>query len=319
MSLLTSTVSALGHAIPGTRRGRLMILIYHRVHPRPDPFFPTEADADSFDLQMSMVRRHCAPVTLQEGAARLRDGTLPPRAVAVTFDDGYRDNSEIALPILQRHGIRATFFVSTGFLDGGRMWNDSIIEAIRATAADSVDGELLGLGALPLASLQQRREAVAAVIRAVKHRHPAERLSLVETFCSRLTPRLPDDLMMSREQVRGLSEAGMEVGGHTVNHPILKSLEAGEAREEIERGRRELEEITNTELRSFAYPNGKPGADYTERDRDIVRSLRFEQAVATTPAVATADSDRWQLPRFSPWDRKPEKWLARLLLYFQRA
>ena len=295
-----------------------MILIYHRVHPRPDPFFPTEADADAFDLQMRMLRRYCAPVTLQEGAARLRDGTLPPRAVAVTFDDGYRDNSEIALPILQRHDIRATFFVSTGFLDGGRMWNDSIIEAMRSTSAESVDASMLGLQTLPLGSLEQRRLAVDAVIRAVKHRHPAERQLLVDDFCRRLSRTLPDDLMMSRDQVRGLAEAGMEVGGHTVNHPILKSLEAAEAREEIARGRRELEEITNTELRSFAYPNGKPGADYTERDRDIVRSLRFEQAVATSPGVATAESDRWQLPRFNPWDRQPEKWLLRLLLYFGR-
>jgi peptidoglycan/xylan/chitin deacetylase (PgdA/CDA1 family) len=295
-----------------------MILIYHRVHARPDPLFPTEVDAPKFEAQMTALRRHCRPLPLAEAADRLRDATLPPRAVAVTFDDGYRDNAEVALPILARVGVPATFFVSTGFLDGGRMWNDSVIEAIRRTEAPVVDAVALGLGSLPLGSTAQRREAVHAVLRAVKHRHPTERLRLVEEFAASLRVALPDDLMMSRSQVRELADAGMEIGAHTVNHPILKSLGADEATAEIAAGKAELERITGREVHSFAYPNGKPGADYTDRDRDLVHGLGFKRAVSTRQAVATSSSDQWQLPRFSPWDARPEKWLLRLLVYFSR-
>jgi peptidoglycan/xylan/chitin deacetylase (PgdA/CDA1 family) len=295
-----------------------MILIYHRVHSKPDPYFPTEVDALLFDTQMAMLRRHCRPFPLAEGVTRLQEGSLPPRAVAVTFDDGYRDNAEIALPILQRHGVPATFFVSTGFLDGGRMWNDSIIEAIRGAHCESVDARGLGLDWLPLAALEQRRAAVAAVIKAVKHRHPGERLELVEQFTGALGAALPDDLMMTRSQVRSLTDAGMEVGAHTVNHPILKALSDEEARTEIVDSREELERITGAPVRSFAYPNGKPGVDYTARDRDLVEALGFDRAVSTRVGVATAEGDLWQLPRFSPWARRPEKWLARLLLHFSR-
>ena len=72
-------------------------------------------------------------------------------------------------------------------------------------------------------------------------------------------------------------------------------------------------------LRAFAYPNGRPGDDYTERDRDIVRELGFECALSTWWGAASAKSDFFQLPRFTPWDQDPARWLARLLLGFSKA
>ena len=108
----------------------------------------------------------------------------------------------------------------------------------------------------------------------------------------------------------------MEVGAHTISHPILLTLPDEAARGEIEGSRQALQKITGREIRAFAYPNGKPGEDYTRRDRDLVESLGFETAPSTTWGAATAASDRFQLPRFTPWDRSPERWLARLLLGF---
>lgn len=319
MSLLTATVSAIGRVLPGTHSSRLLILIYHRVHPRPDPMFPGEVDAERFDQQMALLRRHCRPMPLAEGVEGLKRHQLPPRAVAVTFDDGYADNATVALPILQGHGVPATFFVATGFLDGGRMWNDTIIESVRRASGDSLDLAPVGLGVEPLGPEATRGALAERIIRSVKHLLPSERSQKVEALRDAIGQPLPDDLMMSSRQVRSLAEAGMEVGAHTINHPILRSLSVDDARREIDGSRAELERITGRPVKAFAYPNGRPGEDYTQRDRDIVESLGFSYAPATRWGVASSSTDRYQLPRFTPWDRSPARWLARLLLQFRSA
>jgi peptidoglycan/xylan/chitin deacetylase (PgdA/CDA1 family) len=138
----------------------------------------------------------------------------------------------------------------------------------------------------------------------------------VQRLVESVATGLPGNLMMTSQQVRQVAASGMEVGGHTVNHPILRSLSEEEARAEIDGGRQALEKIVGSPVVSFAYPNGRYGEDYTTRDRDLVASLGFLRAVATRRGAAHVQSDIYQLPRFTPWDRTPQRWLARLLLAF---
>jgi peptidoglycan/xylan/chitin deacetylase (PgdA/CDA1 family) len=318
MRVAGGVVSALGHALPGTRSGRLLVLIYHRVHPQASVDFPARIDAARFGAQMALIRRHCHPVALADAVSALREGSLPPRAVAVTFDDGYADNAEVALPILLRHGVPATFFVASGFLDGGRMWNDSVAESIRRAPAGTLDLRDLQLGSHQLTSQVQRSRVANQIVASIKRLPQPERQARVDALCERIGVALPDDLMMTSAQVRNLAQAGMEVGAHTVSHPILRTLDDQTARQEIQGNRAALERIIGTAVRSFAYPNGKLGDDYTERDRDLVESLGFDYALSTQRGVATGESDRFQLPRFTPWDVSPERWLARLLLEYRR-
>ena len=109
----------------------------------------------------------------------------------------------------------------------------------------------------------------------------------------------------------------MEIGAHTMTHPILRALTEQAAAAEIGGSRAALEAITGKPVRAFAYPNGRPGDDYTERDRNLVASLGFDFASSTRWGAATRESDVYQLPRFTPWDRTPARWLARLLLAFR--
>jgi peptidoglycan/xylan/chitin deacetylase (PgdA/CDA1 family) len=124
--------------------------------------------------------------------------------------------------------------------------------------------------------------------------------------------------MMTSQQVCELAAAGMEVGAHTVTHPILRVLPREAAATEIDDSRRVVASITGRPVRAFAYPNGQLNDDYTLRDRDLVSAHGFEVAVSTNGGVATASCDRFQLPRFTPWDRRPERWLARLLMAYRR-
>jgi len=265
-------------------------------------------------LASAFVVRPLGPC-LQDLSAR----SLPGRALAITFDDGYADNAQVALPILQRCGVVASFFVSTGFLDGGRMWNDSVIEIVRACRRSELDLAFLGQGRCSLAGPDERRAAIGTLLSAIKYLTLGER---EEAICRLLAASgvaaLPKDLMMRSEQLRELHRAGMEIGAHTVNHPILTTLTPAEAEREISGGRERLQEIIDAPVDLFAYPNGKPMRDYDQSHVALLRRLGFRAAVSTAPGVARAGDGLFELPRFTPWDQSLGTWATRLLLHQRR-
>jgi peptidoglycan/xylan/chitin deacetylase (PgdA/CDA1 family) len=301
----------------GGARGRLSILIHHRVVPSRDEMMPDVPTVEEFDRHVALITRVFNVLPLAMAVRALRAGRLPPRALAVTFDDGYADNEALALPVLRRHHCPATFFVATAYLDGGRMFNDSVIEAVRI--ADGVlDCRDLGLGAYVLSGPTERRAAIASLIDLLKYRRTDERASFVSALAERVRRPLPTNLMMTRAQVRSLAAAGMEVGGHTVTHPILARCDAAEAEREIADGRDELAAICGQPVELFAYPNGRPLKDYTADHVRIVRRLGFGAAVSTCWGAASAASDPFQLPRFTPWQKSPAPFLAQLLANYRK-
>jgi peptidoglycan/xylan/chitin deacetylase (PgdA/CDA1 family) len=298
---------------PAGERGRLSVLIYHRTLLMPDPILHDAIDAATFERHMALLAGEFNVIRLKEACERLSRGKLPARAASITFDDGYADNEEIALPILKRMGLPATFFVSTGFSAGGVMFNDGIIEAVRCASSGTHNLSSIGLGIHELGDSASRRAAVDAMIGQLKYRPVCERKALVEQLAEKLRVSLPRNLMMTPRQIAKLHGEGMEIGAHTVNHPILMSIGMDEARAEIVASKRTLEEITGAPVTLFAYPNGKPGQDYGPVHVRLVREVGFAAAVSTIGGVAHRGSDLFQLPRFSPWDRNPVRLGARLL------
>lgn len=307
-------------AAPPGAGGRLSILIFHRVLACPDPLFPGEVDAHRFDGICRWLRRWFNVLPLDLAVDALQRGTLPTRPLAITFDDGYRDNHDVALPILERHGLTATFFVTVGFLDGGRMWNDTVIESIRGASVGTLDLSDLGLGMHPLSDSTSRRRAIDSVLPQVKYLDSASRRAAVDTLCERAVGGcLPDDLMMSSAQVRVLGRAGMGIGAHTVTHPILTGLSDAELCHEVSEGRKILEHIVARPVHLFAYPNGKPGVDYDSRAVDAVRRAGYTAALSTAWGAARQGDDLFQLPRFTPWDRSSIAFAMRMLGNFSRS
>jgi peptidoglycan/xylan/chitin deacetylase (PgdA/CDA1 family) len=231
----------------------------------------------------------------------------------ISFDDGYADNEAVALPILQRLNLPATFFVSTGFLDGGGpMWNDAVIEAVRGCRQETLDLSALALGTFPLGSLGERRAAIDTLLVKIMHLAPPRRAETVAGVVEIAEGLSRRDLMMTAEQVRRIAAAGMTVGGHTVTHPILTRLDPQAAMQEIGDGKSRLEEITGERIEVFAYPSGRPGRDYSAEHARMVRACGFTAAVSTAWGVATTGSDTLQLPRFTPWDRSKMRFGMRL-------
>lgn len=292
---------------------RLSILLYHQVLDTPDALKPDNPDCVEFDRQVGLLARYTNVLPLAEALQRMDAGMLPPRATAITFDDGYADNRRNALPILQRHGVTATFFIAAGYLNGGRMFNDTLLETIRRLPAGRLDLRDLGLGQHSISDANSRREAFRSIIREIKWQPCQEHQAVVQAMAKRIGADLPDDLMMTDAQVRELHRAGMGIGGHTLTHPILAQEDEATAAHEIREGRERLQLITGGPVDLFAYPNGKPGQDYGPRDVELVRKAGFSAAVSTSMGAGGRGQDRFQLPRFMPWSRHPAKFLAQLL------
>ena len=294
-------------------KGCLSILLYHQVLAAPDTLKPDDPDCVEFDRQVGLLARYTNVLRLDEALQRMDAGTLPRRATAITFDDGYADNRIHALPILQRHGLTATFFIAAGYLNGGRMFNDTLIEAIRRAPEGELDLRDLELGQHRIADATSRREAFRAIIRQIKWQPRLEREAIVTAVAERIGIDLPNDLMMTDAQVRELHENGMTIGGHTLSHPILAQEDEATAAREIAEGRARLQAITGDSIDLFAYPNGKPGQDYGARDVELVRKAGFSAAVSTSMGAGGRADDRFQLPRFTPWARKPAAFMGQLM------
>src|SRR5262249_16680678 len=146
----------------------LLVLIYHRVFPERDSMLASEPSAADFAAHMRLLASTFHPLPLLEAVARLQAGTLPARAVCVTFDDGYANNCEVALPILKEHGVPATVFVAPGFLNGGCMFNDIAIEALRRAPAD-FDLREMGFGHYALSDGASRMHAAQDVLSKAKY------------------------------------------------------------------------------------------------------------------------------------------------------
>jgi len=305
-------ISLLDRLTNPSGRQLLSILIYHRVLQVSDPLRPNEPTVDEFSIQMESISRYFNLLALSDAIKLLKTGKLPKRAVCVTFDDGYADNEAIALPVLKRWNIPATVFVATEFLNGGRMWNDTVIESLRHLSG-KVDLTSLGLGIYKIESNADRMKAINAILPEIKYSQPDERAKAVE-FISLLAKELPCDLMLTDSQLLNLHNNGVEIGGHTSSHPILTSLDLPSSKDEIEKGRVALEKLIGKPVTYFAYPNGIVGQDFGQEHSQLVKELGFEAAVSTQSGVSMETSDLYQLPRFTPWDKTPMKFMARLLI-----
>ncbi|GHU29347.1 polysaccharide deacetylase [Betaproteobacteria bacterium] len=306
--------SALGLASPEGRNGRLSILIFHRVLTEPDLLLPEEPDVARFDLLMRWVAEWFNVLPLNEAIAALCAGALPPRAAAITFDDGYANGYHHALPVLQRYGLSATFFVATAFLDGGLMWNDMLIEAVRlASTSLCLETDIEGIGTVRIGSPDEKRCLLARLLPTVGMLPLTVRDEIVAKFVAASKILLPQDVMLSSGQLRALRAAGMLIGAHTMNHPCLLACSNDEAEHEIMASRAKLESILDEPVDLFAYPYGKPGKDYDTRHIDLVKKLGFKAALSTCWGSNSVESDLYQLSRFTPWDRKRWRFGLRML------
>ena len=193
------------------------------------------------------------------------------------------------------------------------MWNDRIIEAVQTLPDGQLDLSDVGLGAYSLNGLEQRKDALGRLTEASKYLPPPARLALVERLEALVGEGLAHGLMLTPEMVVSLDRSGIDIGAHTISHPILTSLDDASAELEIAGGKEQLEAIIGKKVRLFAYPNGKVGKDFDQRHLAMVRAAGYDAAFTTAVGAITRSLERFQLPRSRPWDRTPFLFGLRLL------
>jgi len=297
-----------------TGRGTFQVLTFHRVNDEGDPFFPATPTA-LFERWMAFLARTHVVRPVEELVELMERGSLPPRALAITFDDGYRDSLTHAAPILARHRLPATIFLSTGFIETADVpWFDRLAVAFKATP--------LATWAAPwgTASLATPSDRLAALDRALLHlkRLPdADRERSVQALLEAFgvtDPRLFKNAMLTWDDVHALAGLGFTVGAHTVSHPILSRLEREPARAEIAGSRAAIEAACGRAPRAFAYPNGGPD-DYTPAVVDLVREAGFTCAVTTRFGVNRRGTSPWELRRVGPWESHVPTFALKLVWY----
>ncbi len=298
---------------PAWRSRRFQILVYHKVSPDPHPYFaPTPPDV--FEWQMRFLREHYCPMDLEELVERMRLGDIPQRAVAVTFDDGYRDNYEYAFPVLEKYGLPATIFLATGAIDNRMvLWHDRVFDAfrfatVRRARLRSWDGRELSV-TVP---------ALREVLRRAKYLPEGEKLSFVEEIEEALQPAPPGPSaprMLSWDLVREMHAAGVRFGSHTVRHAILTTLDTEQLRRELHDSRRAIKEELRAPARLFAYPNGQEG-DFDDASVTAVKLAGYAGAATSAGTINTLRQDPFLLNRGQPWHRNPG--LFRTLFLTQR-
>jgi peptidoglycan/xylan/chitin deacetylase (PgdA/CDA1 family) len=285
----------------------LSILIYRRIVGEPDPLFPETVDARRFAQHLRLLKRWFHVLPLAQAARALQQRALPSRCACITFDGGHAEHAAVAMPLLQRFGLPATFFVASGFLDGGYSWSDAVVELVRKAPGTRLNLARAGFGTYDIGCHQRRRAVIDLLLAALASLAPLERLERV-----RLMARRPGATRLSSDQLIAMHRAGMEIGAHTVNQTPLASLSNAEARAEIANGRDRLQDILQAPVRLFSYPSGKPGCDFEQRHSNMLRSAGFDAAVTRAPGAARHDTDLYALPRFTPWDARSSAFLLRL-------
>tara|TARA_R110001583_G_scaffold60017_3_gene178705 strand:+ start:3111 stop:4076 length:966 start_codon:yes stop_codon:yes gene_type:complete len=280
---------------------KLSVLIYHQTLPHYDPMRPDEITAEQFEQHLRWIKSSFNVLTLDEATSALKLRRLPPRSLVITFDDGYENNCSVALPLLEKYGLVATFFIATDFVDGGLMWNDRIIETLRIHPSAEIDLNWLTMGVRTIHTESERQHLAYDLLYKIKHLPPATRQQAVDRICEGIA--LPVNLMLSSLQIQKMDRAGMEIGGHSCSHPILKNLETAALMREVCDNKSFLENLLGHPVRSFAYPNGVPEKDYDRRCIDTIKRAGYEQAVTTAWGINRSSDNFFQMRRFTPWQK----------------
>ncbi len=283
---------------------RLWILMYHRVLPRAEALAQREEPGmyvtpETFDLHMRTLGEWMTPVSLSDWVRRRADNqSLPRRAVAITFDDGWRDNYTHAWPVLEKYSVPATIFAVSGMIGTARMfWPNRLMQLLAARE----DKRQWPAGLEWLAEIAPMKpeqlttpETLSELVQACKQFPDIELYKRLEAAPATTAAASAAQTMLNWEQIEQMQASGLvEIGSHTENHcRLLESLAPEKAEHEILASKRMLEERLGKSVQSFCYPNG----DVSAHAAQLV-TAHYRLAVTTQRGINGPNQDPYRLKR----------------------
>ena len=310
--LLANTLFSLGipffyKTLIRLRPIQLSILAYHRIYSPPTDTYPFSDGAisaypEEFDKQMEVVSNKYNVINfrvlkeIQDAGERLPDNSL-----IITFDDGYADNYEIALPILQKYNLTATVFVSTGYIGTNTpFWFEKFAYLMKKVPCGPIAISLSSLNHTFEITESSRKEISKKIMLQLKSMPNADRIASLNELDNLFNIHLPaDEIEMIKtltwDQVIKLDKAGIEIGSHTVSHPILSSLNDSEIYKELATSKAQLDENLGKETVSICYPVGGPQY-YDDRVKKAAKELGYQYGISYRHGVIK------DMARQSPFD-----------------
>jgi peptidoglycan/xylan/chitin deacetylase (PgdA/CDA1 family) len=304
--------------------GGALILGYHRITPTAGDVYEVCVSPENFAEHLDILRKYTRPISLSKLVGHLKEDSLPPNSVAVTFDDGYADNLYHAKPVLEKYEVPATIFVCTGYA-GREFWWDELERLVRASQADlyalhlQVGKSLFQWdqpnGNPEAEDLQVRRQfrhALYHFLLALDIEDQNDAMHTIRNWSSLPADEISISRGMSHQELLQLVEGGLiELGAHTRHHPMLPRLSFERQKDEIDSSKRDLEELLGEHVAGFAYPNGKA----TDDAKRIVQEAGFAFACTSLHDVVRPGCDLHELTRFWQKDVNGDKFLQSLKLW----
>jgi peptidoglycan/xylan/chitin deacetylase (PgdA/CDA1 family) len=226
--------------------------------------------------------------------------------VAITFDDGYADNYQNAFPILQRFGVSATVFLTTGSIDCREpLWFERLAFAIKTSTHEFLDLDIGGAGRLWLRTTEERLASNRRIVSLLRQLEDSERRYWLSKMLRHLAGIKNGEIsrrMLTWKEVRLMSRHGIEFGGHTVTHPFLAKMHKDEVAWEVTNCKRCIEEQLQVPVVHFAYPNGARG-DFGINEKKILLQAGYRAALSTIWGLNGPSTDIMELRRSGPWER----------------
>jgi peptidoglycan/xylan/chitin deacetylase (PgdA/CDA1 family) len=288
-----------------------LVLLYHRVAQLEHDPYGLAVRPDRFAEQCEILRHHYDVVPL-------RDANASRLEVAITFDDGYGDN-RAAAAVLAAADLPATFFITIGRIGERReVWWDRLEQFVMRCAPPGGHLDLEVGGKRFWADVRSpgaRARAHMGLYWRLRRMRPIVIESLLDRLEGQLALRTVErdtHRWMTREELRELAgTTGIDVGAHTLTHPVLTAVSASEQWEEIDGGRQQLEHVVGKPIRLFSYPYGGYDA-FDEATHKLVRDAGYTSACTATGGLASVSDDPLQIPRnvVGDWDAPTfERWL----------
>ncbi len=291
--------------------GRAILLLYHRINDEGDPFFPS-LPRSVFAAQLDYLASRYRVQPLDDVVAWLAEGAEGPPRVAFTIDDGYPDTLEIAVPELERRGLPATLFLTTGPPESAEpVWTDRIRWILKHATAPTLARPDLGVNPSSLERPSDRLDLLKRLLRLLKALPAPDVDRALAALETALAPDGPPLRLLSWDQVRRVAAAGVTLGAHTHRHYMLSRLDDRRQQDEVATSIRLIRERTGACVSGFAYPNGEH-SDYDQRSIAVLRRLGLRYAVTCRHALARASSDPFQLPRLYTNERSLALFATRL-------